>query len=146
MAAFLNDINLRLEHLRKDKTFEEKKKNLLREFKSRTRLLDENGEEIIETTDFQIAFLSLLKERSNFLFAEFKDTLQAELTRLYEESDEPDLQDLQVGTSLGLYNILMPSETDASEEWQLQYNMSEDFTIFHVYFLGWKFDSVGITY
>jgi hypothetical protein len=146
MAEFLKEINLRLEQLRKDKAFETKKKNLLREFKSKTRLLDENGEEIIEITEFQIAFLSLLKERSNFLFEDFKGALQAELTRIYEESEEPDLQNLRVETSLGLYNILMPSETDASEEWQLQYNMSEDFTIFHVYFLGWKFDFIGITF
>lgn len=140
MTPFRKEIAERLELL--------KMKNKLHSTKKRQSKIylgsadEENGVKIVELSEFQIAFIDLFEEKNIQLGMQFHEILKADV----KSAVDPDVFDkINLDEDVGFYNLVVPAEK-GSDEWSVELATSFDETIFHVYFTGWTFQSIGVTH
>ncbi len=95
-------------------------------------------------SDFSVAFLDLYKENASILLESFISVLQDNLTEYYKHSEEEHLRSLTVEDDLSIHSIDFPKNENHTE-WEINYEMDLDDTIFHVYFEGWRFKEISHT-
>lgn len=94
--------------------------------------------------DFNIAFLDLYQEHESILLQSYTAVLQESLYEYYKNAEEDQFRSLTVEDDLSIHSIDFPKYKDEIE-WKINYEMELDHTIFHVYFEGWKFKTIGHT-
>ncbi|MGZ5134025.1 MAG: hypothetical protein ACXWCG_02700 [Flavitalea sp.] len=95
-------------------------------------------------TDFSIAFLDLYHEKASILHDGYIESLQENLAECYRFTEVQQLRSLNVEDDLSIHSIDFPKSEDHTE-WQINYEMDLDDKIFHVYFEGWNFKTIGQT-
>ena len=142
MDTFIRDISHREIEL-KQGNFEKVKGEIFNEFKS---ILPDDykyGDKFL--SDFGVAFLDLYHEKASFLLDSYISSLQENLTECYQHTEEQHLRSLTVEDDLSIQSIDFPKSKNQSE-WEINYEMDLDDTIFHVYFEGWKFKTIDATH
>ncbi|MBC7829921.1 MAG: hypothetical protein H7122_19400 [Chitinophagaceae bacterium] len=141
MDTFILDVQRREIEL-KQGDFKKRKVEILQEFKSILPDDYKSGHKFI--SDFSVAFLDLYRENASILLDSYKSALHENLTECYQHSEEQHLGSLTVEDDLSIHSINFPKSKTQSE-WELNYEMDLDDTVFHLYFEGWKFKTIGHT-
>ena len=140
MTQFKQDISERLDQLKSEKKLNTKKKEFSKIYLGS--LSEENGSEIKSLSEFQIAFIDLFTEQNIQLGEQFSQLLKDEIKSLVEPED---LDKINPDEDIGFYCLNVPQQ-DGTEEWSVELATTFDETIFHAYFNGWKFHSLGLTH
>ena len=140
MTTFKSEILARLDILKTEKKLDIKRKKYSKTYLGSAD--EENGSEIAEFNDFQIAFIDLFEEKNSQLVEQFQEVLETQLKEIVEPDD---LSKINLDEDVGFYNLIIPQQ-GGSDEWSIELATSFDETIFHVFFTGWKFENLGLTH
>jgi hypothetical protein len=141
MDTFIQDI-LRREIELNQVGFEKVKGEIFQEFEFILPFDYKHGHKFLSS--FSVAFLDLYQEKASLLLDSYMSALQENLTECYQHAEEQHLRSLTVEDDLSIHSIDFPKSKNQSE-WELNYEMDLDDTIFHVYFEGWKFKTIGMS-
>ena len=141
MNSFIQDIIDRRNALKRS-DFKNKKTEISRIFWQTLPFDYKNRQEYL--TDFSVAFLDLYNEKASILLDDYIESLQENLTESYQFTEVQQLRSLHVEDDLSIHSIDFP-KSENQTEWQINYEMDLDNKIFHVYFEGWNFKSIGQT-